>query len=129
MVEDHGESLVVRLLVPAGEVILVVCHLALALVAGHQHRVLRISLGYFLLHRNSVKIHAERVLFWSGLGYAGGYFPSFYSVFFVEVKSYGYRLVKEVPPCLKILVKSVLCICSSPWSRSSLQYVSGPWVT
>ena len=47
MVDDHGESLVVRLLVPAGEVILVVCHLALALVAGHQHRVLRTGLDTF----------------------------------------------------------------------------------
>ena len=28
IVDDHGEGIVVRLLVPAGEVILVVCHLA-----------------------------------------------------------------------------------------------------
>jgi hypothetical protein len=38
-------SAFVRLLVPAGEVILVVCHLALDHVAGHQLGVLRISFG------------------------------------------------------------------------------------
>ena len=40
VVEDPGESIVVCLLVPVGEVILEVCHLVLAHVAGHQPWVL-----------------------------------------------------------------------------------------
>jgi hypothetical protein len=62
IVDDPGEDIVVRLLMPVGEVILGVCHSVLAHVAGHQQMVLRSSLGYFVLHK-VVLIFTQRGLY------------------------------------------------------------------
>ena len=50
LVDDPGEGIVVRLLIPAG------------VVSGHQQMVLRSSLGYFVLHK-IVLIFMQRELF------------------------------------------------------------------
>ena len=80
IVEDPGESIVVCLLVPVGEVILVVCHFVLAHVAGHQQRVLRISLGYFVLHKKVLKFTQRGLYFGVVEDKLEIIFPSFYSV-------------------------------------------------
>jgi hypothetical protein len=60
LVDDPGEGIVVRLLIPAGVVILGVCHLVLAQVSadGSQEQPWILCTA-----QNSVNIHAKRVVF------------------------------------------------------------------
>jgi hypothetical protein len=80
LVDDPGEGIVVRLLIPAGVVILGVCHLVLAQVSGHQQMVLRSSLGYFVLHKEVlIFMQSELFLDWLRIKLES-IFPSLYSV-------------------------------------------------